>query len=273
VFAVDKRWYRDVNRLARRTSWAHGTVTAYVERALAPVGAGLLLLVALVLAGWWSARRAPGHVAAIVWCAVGALVALGLSEALVPVLAQPRPYQVLHHVELLVPRAAAHSYALPNGHAAIAAAIVCGLVLARRWRLATAALLATLLLLVGCVYVGASYPSDVAVGAGLGAAVEVALWPLGSWLLGPVVASVAEGPFEWLVASSAPGRKPTRASVVQRPSTRMPNARAMDALRTATEAARHTPSVPPRSATSSIRTTVIRTDGRPPGSGPDEPRD
>ena len=36
--------------------------------------------------------------AAIVWCAVGALMALGLSQVLVPVLAQPRPYQALHHV-------------------------------------------------------------------------------------------------------------------------------------------------------------------------------
>lgn len=270
---MDKRWYLDVNRLARSTSWAHGPVTAYVERALAPVGVGLLLLAALVLAGWWSARRAPGHMAAIVWCAVGALVALGLSQVLLPVLAQPRPYRVLHHVEVLVPRAAAHSYALPNSHAAIAGAVVCGLLLARRWRLATAALLATLLLLVGCVYVGASYPSDVAVGAGLGAVVEVALWPLGSWLLAPVVASLAEGPFDWLVVSRAPARKPTRASVVQRPSTRLPNAKAMDALRTATEAARHASSAPDPSSTSSIQTNVIRTGGRPPSSGPDERRE
>lgn len=270
---MDKRWYLDVNRLARSTSWAHGAVTAYVERALAPVGVGLLLLAALVVVGWWSARRAPGHMAAIVWCAVGALVALGLCQVLVPVLAQPRPYQALHHVELLVPRAAAHSYALPNSRAAIAGAIVFGLVLARRWRLATGAFLAALLLLFGCVYVGASYPSDVAVGAGLGAAVEVALWPLGSWLLVPVVASLAEGPFDWLVVSSAPARKPTRALVVQRPSTRLPNAKAMEALRTATEAARHAPFPPAPGSTSSTRTTIIRTGVHRPSSGPDEPRE
>jgi undecaprenyl-diphosphatase len=271
---VDKRWYLDVNRLARRTSWAHGFMTAYVERVLAPVGVGLLVLAALVLAGWWSSRRDPEHMAAVVWCAVGALVALGLSQVLLPVLARPRPYQVLHHVELLVPRAAAHSYALPNSHAAMAGAILCGLVLARRWRLATVALLATLLLAFGGVYVGAYYPSDVAVGVGLGAVVEIALWPLGSWLLGPVVASLAGGPFDWLVVSSAPSRKPARSLALQRPSTRLPNAKAMDALRTATEAARHAPSSAPPgsgSSTGSVRTTVIRTGGQPPSPGPDEP--
>jgi membrane-associated phospholipid phosphatase len=270
VFAVDKRWYLDVNRLARNTSWAHGFMTAYVERVLAPVGAGLLVLAALVLAAWWSARRAPEHMAAVVWCAVGAVVALGVAQVLVQVLARLRPYEVLRHVEVLVPRAQAHSYALPNSHAAIAGAVVCGLLLARRWRLAIVALVATVLLLFGSVYVGANYPSDVAAGAGLGAVVEVALWPLGSWLLGPVVASFAGGPFEWLVASSAPAPRPGRQLVINPHAPKLPDARAMDALRVATEAARHAPATSPPGRTSPIRTKVIKTGGRPEGSSADE---
>jgi len=264
---VDKSWYLDVNRLARDTAWAHSVVTAYVERVVPPVGAGLFVLAALVLAGWLSARRDPDYMPAVLWSAVGALVSFGVAEVLVQVLARPRPYQVLRHVEVLVPRAAPGSYALPNSQAAIAGAIVCGLLLARRWRLAGLALLATLLLLLGGVYVGANYPSDMVAGAGLGAGAELVLWPLGAWLLGPVVASVAGGPFNWLVVSSAPARKPGRQLTVPRATTRMPNARAMDALRVATEAARTAPATPepdPPSPTSGVRTTVIRTGVRSP---------
>ena len=267
---MDKNWYLDVNRLARLTSWAHGFMTAYVERALAPVGAGLLVLAALVLAAWLSARRAPEHMAAVVWCAVGAMVALGLAQVLVQLLARLRPYEVLRHVEVLIPRGPAHSYALPNSHAAIAGAVVCGLVLARRWRLTIVALVATLLLLFASVYVGANYPSDVVAGAGLGAVVEIALWPLGSWVLGPVVASLAGGPFEWVVASNAPAHQPSRQLVINPRAPKLPDARAMDALRVATEAARRAPAPRPPGPTSSIRTTVIKAGGRPGGSSADE---
>lgn len=267
---MDKRWYLDVNRFARNTAWAHATMTAYVERVLAPIGVGLLVLAALVLAGWWSARREPDRMAAVVWSGVGALVAFGLAEVLAQVLAKPRPYQLLHHVEVLVPRASAHSYALPNGHAAIAGAVLCGLLLAQRWRLAALAFLATLLLLFGGVYVGSDYPSDMAAGAGLGVVVELVLWPLGSWLLGPVVASIAEGALGWVVVSKAAPRRPARLLVLQRHGpTRLPTAKAMDALRVATEAARHAPSAPPPSSATSIRTTVIKTGGGPPGTDQD----
>jgi undecaprenyl-diphosphatase len=245
-------------------------MTAYVERLVAPVGAGLLVLAALVLAGWWSARRDPERVAAVVWSAVGAVVALGLSQVLLPVLARPRPYQVLRHVLVLVPRAASgHAYALPNGHAAVAGAVVLGLLIGRRWRLAGLALLATALLLFGGVYVGADYPSDVAAGVALGAVVALVLWPVGSWLLSPVVASISEGPFAFLVSSRAPVRGPARPLSTPGPAARLPNARAMEALRAASEAARRTSPETAPGPTTSVHTTVIKTGGRS-GPAPDD---
>ena len=260
MIVLDNRWFLDVNRFARRTPWGHGPMTAFFERVPAPVGLGLLLLAALVVAGWWSARREPDHMVAVLWSGVGALVALGLDEILVQVLARPRPYQVLHHVELLVPPASGNSYALPNSHAAIAGAALCGLILGRRWRLSILAAVVTLLLLFAGVYVGANYPSDMAAGAAFGFVVEIVLWPLGSWLLSPVVASVAEGPLGPLMVSRAPLRRPARPLTVQRPAVGLPNAKAMDALKAASEAARSAPSTSPSpGATVPVHTTGVNT--------------
>ena len=241
---MDKSWYLDLNRLARHTRWAHGIVADYFERLPAPVGIALLLLAALTIAGWLSARRDPDNMTAVLWCALGALVAFGVAEVLVQVLARPFPYQAIKHVEVLVPRARNGVSALPSSRAALGGAVVVGLALARRWRLAGLALLAAAVLCVSGVYVGIYYPSDVAAGAGLGIAIELVLWPLGAWVLGPVVASLSGGPFEWLVASSSPVRKPGRPLVLSRPASRLPNARAMDALRVASEAARQSPPGP-----------------------------
>ena len=63
---MDKQWYLDVNRLARHSPWAHSFMTAFYNRALAPVGAGVLVLAALVLFSWWRARKQPGRMAAVI---------------------------------------------------------------------------------------------------------------------------------------------------------------------------------------------------------------
>lgn len=213
----------------------------YYERALSPVGAGVLVLAALVIAGWWSARRNPEHMPAVIWTVVGAAGAFGLNQVAVRALAQARPYNVLRGVEVLVPRTA--GYALPSGHAVVAGAVLCGLLLARRWRLALVALLAALLLLFAAVYVGAAYPSDVGGGAVAGVLVVLFLWPVASWLLLPVVAAIGASPLAGMVVASGslkrPVRRPAKQLVVQRHSQKTLDAKAVDALRAASEAARN----------------------------------
>jgi membrane-associated phospholipid phosphatase len=236
---VDKRWYLDVNQYAKTTPWAHGFMTAYYERLLYPVGAGFLFLALLVVVGWWTARRHPEHEAAIIWTALGALLALGLSQPLAQVLARPRPYQVLKGVEVLVPRVS--GFGLPSGRAAVAGAVVCGLLLAGRWRLALVALLAGLLLLFAGVYIGVDYPSAVAAGAVFGGVVVLVLWPLVAWMLSAVVTWVGTSPFGRVFAVRGSMKRPATQWAPERPSQRMPDAKAMEALRTASEAAR-TPS-------------------------------
>jgi membrane-associated phospholipid phosphatase len=234
---MDQRWYLDVNQFAKATPWAHTYMTAYYERLVSPVGVALLFLAFIVVVGWWSARREPEHEAAVIWTVLGALLALALSQPLARALARPRPYQVLKGVEVLVPRVA--GYGLPSGRAAVAGAVVCGLLLAGRWRLALVALLAGLLSLFSGVYVGVDYPSAVASGAVFGAVVVLVLWPLVSWLLSAVVAWVGTSPFGRLFAVKGSLRRLTAQSPLERPATRMPDAKAIEALRTASEAARN----------------------------------
>ena len=235
---MDQRWYLDVNRFAKATPWAHGFMTAYYERLLAPVGVGLLFLALLVVVGWWSARRHPEHEAAVIWTALGALAALGLSQALARAVARPRPYQVLKGIEVLVPRVS--GYGLPSGRAAVAGAVVCGLLLAGRWRLALVASLGGLLLLFAGVYVGVDYPSAVAAGAVFGAAVVLVLWPLVAWLLVGHGQLGGDEPLGRVFAVRGALKRPVSQWPVERTSQRLPDAKAMDALRTASEAA-HSP--------------------------------
>jgi membrane-associated phospholipid phosphatase len=212
-------------------------MTSYYDRLVVPVGAGLLFLAVLVIVGWWSARRQPQYMAAVIWAFLGALAVLGLNQLLVRLLARPRPYNVLSGVEVLVPRV--HGYGTPSVHAAVAGAVVCGLLLARRWRLAGLAFLGAFLLLFAGVYVGAEYPSAVAGGAVFGALVVLLLWPLVSWLLVAAVDRVGGSPVGGVVATRGSLKKAPAPSIAERPTTRLPNAKAMDALRAASEAARN----------------------------------
>jgi membrane-associated phospholipid phosphatase len=215
-------------------------MAGYYQRVAPPVGAGLIVLALLLLTGWLSARRQPKNVPALIWSAVGALIVFAVNELLAKALLPARPYDVLKGTEVLVPRAS--GYASPTGHAAVAGAIVSGLFLARRWRLAPAALLAALLLVFSEVYVGAAYPSEVGGAAAVGLLVVPVLWPLANRFLGPAVAVIASGPLAVVVATRRPPGRPRRGGskpmLVRRQTQRMPDSKAMDALRAASEAAR-----------------------------------
>ena len=261
---MDRRWYLDVNKFARTSGWAHGFMTAYYERLASPVGAGLLVLVLLVGAAWWSARRQPQRMAAVMWTALAALAAFGLSEALAQVLADRRPYAAIKGAEVLLNRAT--GYAFPSARAGLAGAVVGGLLMARRWRLAGLAALAALLLALAGVYVGVDYPSDVGAGLALGVVLAIALWPLSAWLLVPVVARLGAGPLGRLVAARG-SERPAARFELERP-VRLPDAKAMEALRAASEAARHAIYTPAPTPPSLIQT---KTTGRAEDMAEDSP--
>lgn len=236
---MDTNWYLDINRFARETSWAHGFMTAYAGTSLAPVGAGLLFIALLVLAGCLSARREPESMPAAAWAGLGALVALGTGLALAGWVGRARPYWGIAHVELLLPRS--HSYGFPSLHAVVAGAAVCGLALAKRWLLAGVGLLAALLLAFSRVYVGAEYPGDVGAGLVLGVLVVLVLWPLARPVLVAAANVAARGPLAAAVATGQARSGRARLTRSRKPhpvDSGLPGPRAMEALRKASEAAR-----------------------------------
>lgn len=230
----------DVNRFARSTSWAHGAMADYLQRFAYPLGVGTLVMAFLLVMAWLSARRSPEHLSGVIWAALGGAAAYGLSPLLSRELAQVPPFHVLKHVEVLVQPSQLAGF--PDARAAICGAVVCGLVLARRWLLLVPAVLAGLLVCFAGVYVGLDYPSDVGGGAVFGAVVVLVLWPLTSRVLGFIVAGLAGSPLRALV-ESARGPSYHPGSIPAAGPARLPNAKAMAALRAASEAARAQPPV------------------------------
>jgi undecaprenyl-diphosphatase len=236
-------WFLDLNRFARKTPALHGFMSYYAQRAVSPLGAGLLAVAVLVVCGLVLARGKPAGTAGAAWAVAGAAVTLGLCQLLAPVLEQPHPYQSVAHVELLVPPVS--GYGLPDTRAAVAAAATVGLMLGRRRWLASVALLATLLLAFARVYVGASFPAAVAAGLGLGAALELAGWPLVNKLATALPGTrpgVAARPGRRApVARSRPARKLAyeRSPARLAPKGGLMSARVIDALKAASEAAHY----------------------------------
>ena len=191
---MDTSWYLDLNRFARSTSWAHGFMHAYA------LWAGVVVLGVLLVVAWWAARpEGPLSVARVGWAGAGTLAAVGLNQPLIHLVGRPRPYAVLHGVEVLVPRA--NDFTFPSDHATAAGAVICGLLLARRWRLGIVAAVLGLFLAFARVYVGAHYPGDVAAGLAFGAAVVAVLYPLAMWILEPLADLVARSPLRPVVTA------------------------------------------------------------------------
>ncbi|GAA5039746.1 phosphatase PAP2 family protein [Actinopolymorpha pittospori] len=163
--AVDESLFEKINHIAVVTPWLHGVVSGYAN--FAPVLFGLLLL-----AGWWTARRAgpPERVAAAVLAGVSTLTAVALNQPIVTSIHEPRPYTTHPGILVLAHRSADFSF--PSDHAVMAGAVMAGVWMVSR-RLGILAGIAALSLAFARVYIAAHYPHDVAAGLLLGAAVTI----------------------------------------------------------------------------------------------------
>ncbi len=173
---MDSRLYRDVNRFAVHTPWAHPFMKAF-----AVYGVGLFAI--LVIAAWWYARRAsdpPRAVAASLWTAAGTVAAVAINHPIGSAVHRSRPYATLSGVEVLVSRT--HDFSFPSDHAVTAGAATAGLWVIAHYGgrvtryLAIAGTVLALLVVFSRVYVGAHYPGDVLAGLVLGAAITTIGW-------------------------------------------------------------------------------------------------
>lgn len=171
--------FSQVNDLARNTPWLHGVAAAYAEY-------GVVLFGALVLVAVWQGRHAPhAKLAAALWAGIATILAVGVNQPVVSLVAEPRPYQT--HPGILVLVARSTDWSFPSDHSVMAGACAVGLLIASR-RLGAVAAVAALLMAATRVYVGAHYPMDVLAGLVLGAVVAGAGWLL---LRKPLVLAVS----------------------------------------------------------------------------------
>lgn len=155
--------FLSVNDFARSTPALHVPATAYAKY-------GVLACAALMVIGWWLARsRGPRIMAAALLAPVTTVIAYGVQQVIVAIVAEPRPYTVHPDALLLVARNADPSF--PSVHACAVAAAAAALFLVNRWLGATGAALAVLMA-ADRVYVGAHWPLDVVAGLLVGAVVS-----------------------------------------------------------------------------------------------------
>jgi undecaprenyl-diphosphatase len=171
----DPRWFLRINEFARDTPWLHPVVIGYAEYAV-------VILAALLLAGWWIARRRADLtvLAAAVWAPLGALAAVAINQPIVSAIHGPRPYAVPPDILVLVQRGSDPSF--PSDYAVLAGAIAAGLWLVSD-RLGAVALLAAAVMAFAGVYIGALYTRDALAGLAVGNAVSV----IGFWATRPVL--------------------------------------------------------------------------------------
>ncbi|MFR9799271.1 phosphatase PAP2 family protein [Streptomyces sp. MS06] len=165
--SIDGTAYTDVVHLAQRSPvWLDDSVSLWTTF-------GMALFAALMLVGWWRARR-TGPAAAVTALVVPAVVVLAyaVDMGVKMVVREDRPCQSLH-VSTLEACPAPGDWSFPSNHAAVAAAAAVALVFVSR-RLGAVAVLAALAMGASRVWVGAHYPHDVLAGVVVGGLVALA---------------------------------------------------------------------------------------------------
>jgi undecaprenyl-diphosphatase len=160
---LDIRIFYAINDFARDTPWLQPALSWLADD-------GLILFAALLLAGWWIARKSGDHAAMIgvVWAPLGAVAAALIYDPIAVAVNESRPCNALPSIVVLHCNT---DGGFPSIHAVLAAAVATALWRVNR-RLGVVAVLAAVLVAFSRVYVGAHYPRDVLAGLALGAVIS-----------------------------------------------------------------------------------------------------
>jgi len=189
--------FDQINQFAKATPWLQPIMTGYAQY-------GIVLFAALLVAGWWTARRSgdPRTMAAALLAGTSTLLAVALNQPLVAFVHEARPNTTHPAIVVLAQRSTDWSF--PSDHATMAGAAAAGLWFVSR-RLGLTAAIAALFMGFARVYIAAHYPADVLAGLALGAVVATLMCLLMRRASARLVTVVARTRFQPLVAAPAPG--------------------------------------------------------------------
>lgn len=198
---LDLRIFHAINDFARDTPWLHPLLASYAND-------GVLVFAALLLAGWWIARKSPDPMAmvAALWAPLGVLAAVLVYDPIALSVNETRPCNALRDIVVLHCNT---DGGFPSIHAVVAAAAAAGLWLVNR-RLGIVAALAAGLMAFARVYVGAHYPRDVLAGLAVGGVVSLAGYLLARPILRRLVGLLENTRLRALVTTSPGAPEPRR---------------------------------------------------------------
>jgi undecaprenyl-diphosphatase len=192
---TDTNIFLNIDHFAQRTPWLHAPLTTYAAY-------GILLFAGLLVAGWLVARRkGAARMAALVWAALGTLVAVGVNQPLVQLFHEARPYTNLHGILVLAQPST--DFGFPSDHSTMAGAVTAGLFLVDPL-LGSVSLVLALVMAFSRVYIAAHYPYDVLAGLAVGAGVVLLGYVVVRKPLTQLVARLADTRLRPLVTDVSP---------------------------------------------------------------------
>jgi len=199
VTTVDDGWYRAITSFAQRTGWLHRPLEIYTL-------ASIILLAAMVVYTWWSARSHADRraVTAVAWVVLGTALSTVAGLVLKQIFQEARPCQAIS-VATVQACPGPQDYSFPSDHMTVAVALAVGLWIVNR-KIGLVAIALAAVEGFSRIYLGQHYPHDVIAAVALSAIVMMGGWYLARGPLTRLIATLERTPLRPFLTASADSR-------------------------------------------------------------------
>lgn len=170
---IDKSQFLAVNRFAERTPGLHGFMLFVANEGVYIFI--LLLVVVYLLVRFMPKLSYMKNLVNLAITGIGTVVAVGINQPISHIFKEPRPYDSLSNILVLIHRA--NDYSFPSDHGVMVGAVTTGLFLIDPI-LGVVSLVIGLLVAFSRVYTAAHYPHDLVAGMVLGMVVVLLCYAL-----------------------------------------------------------------------------------------------
>ncbi len=170
---IDKSEFLSVNRFAQRTSWLHGFMRFISNE-------GVYIFILFLISVYLLIRFLPkwstkDNLVKVIITGLGTLIAIGINQPLTHIFKEPRPFNALPHILVLINRV--HDYSFPSDHGVMVGAVTAGMFLISPV-IGVISLVLGLIVAFSRVYTAAHYPHDLIAGMIVGLVVVLVCYKL-----------------------------------------------------------------------------------------------